>query len=130
MTSEKVGAAVVDSVAAGAAGASLRRGALAGVTSEKVGAAVVGRGAADAAGASLRRRALAGVTSEKVGAAVVGSGAARVTSKKVGAALVDNEGGHDWEAIKVAALVPLKIPLLGSAAAIIRLWRSYGMCTP
>ena len=95
-----------------------------------VGAAVIDIGAAGASGASLPRGALAGVTSEKLGAAVVGSGAARVTRKKVGAALADNEGGHDWEEIKVAAQVPLKIPLLGSAAAIIRLWRSYGMCTP
>jgi hypothetical protein len=41
VTSEKVGADVVDSDAARAAGASPRQGALARVTSEKVGAAVV-----------------------------------------------------------------------------------------
>jgi hypothetical protein len=121
---------VIDIGAAGAAGASLCREVLVGVKREKVGAAVMGSGAAGAAGASFPQGALAGLTSEKSGAAVVGSGAARVTRKKVGAALADNEGGHDWEEIKVAAQVPLKIPLLGSAAAVIRLWRSYGMCTP
>jgi hypothetical protein len=65
VTSEKVGAAVVDSGAAGAVGASPRRGVLSRVTSEKVGAAVVDSGAAGAVGTSLRRGALVCVTSEK-----------------------------------------------------------------
>jgi hypothetical protein len=79
---ERVSPVVVDSGAAGAAGASLRRGVLACVTSEKVGAAVVDSGAVGAAGTSLRRGALVCVMSEKVGAAVVGSGAACVTSTR------------------------------------------------